>query len=580
MRFHRTTYFAILLISLTMAGVASAQTISIVSGDGQLARISNPENPMVVVVKNAQGQPLPGVIVSWSVANGLGNLLSGDTTLTDANGLSQNTLSGVQVTGISAYAQSTITAAIAGSSVTFVETTAGIDVTTGASLVPVALIFPQLADDPLTGSAGSTGTQAIVVHAGSGTQGVPNILINLLPVDPVNGPTIKCSGTTGYTKPELNGTANCLPVFGGALGNSQYRVGVGGDFDSQGNYTGVLFPAVFKFTVTQGQFAAFRITGGDHQSGSPGARLPVQLTARTEDAAGNALPNVPVIWDAVDPVGGVVISQASSASDSSGNISATATLGGTTGAVHVRVRNQAGTIQGTFTLTVNLVVTGISKVAGDNQDAVVNSPYTQPLIVQLSTPQGPISGVQVQFSASGGVTFPNGAFATTDANGRAIMNVAAGATPGTAVVTASISGFSISFTLTIRLAGPRITINSFFNQPGGQPGGVSPSAVLAIFGEGIATGLQGCVAANQIIGPLPIQLSNVTVLFTIPNTTYAAYGPLYSVCNLGPGQEYVALQVPADLPVGTATVTVSVGASTTTVNNVPVTPFSVGILRP
>jgi uncharacterized protein (TIGR03437 family) len=110
---------------------------------------------------------------------------------------------------------------------------------------------------------------------------------------------------------------------------------------------------------------------------------------------------------------------------------------------------------------------------------------------------------------------------------------------------------------------------------------VSPAAVLSIYGSGIATGLQGCVAANQIVGPLPIQLSNVTVLFDVPNSSphYFAYGPLYSVCNLGAGQEFVSLQVPADLPLGSTNVTVSVGSSTTTVQNVPVTPFSPGIFE-
>ena len=50
----------------------------------------------------------------------------------------------------------------------------------------------------------------------------------------------------------------------------------------------------FNFTVAQGIFSAFRITGGNNQSGNPGATLPVLLTARTEDAAGNAVATVSV----------------------------------------------------------------------------------------------------------------------------------------------------------------------------------------------------------------------------------------------------------------------------------------------
>src|SRR5262249_1593961 len=108
---------------------------------------------------------------------------------------------------------------------------------------------------------------------------------------------------------------------------------------------------------------------------------------------------------------------------------------------------------------------------------------------------------------------------------------------------------------------------SFLNAASGQQGVVSPTALLNIYGTGLSSGLQGCVAANQILGPLPLALSNVQVQFTASG--YSAFAPLFSLCNFGPGQEFVVAQVPADLPMDEITVTVQVsgapiGHSTTT----------------
>jgi uncharacterized protein (TIGR03437 family) len=135
----------------------------------------------------------------------------------------------------------------------------------------------------------------------------------------------------------------------------------------------------------------------------------------------------------------------------------------------------------------------------------------------------------------------------------------------------------VSFTLTIRLPGPQITSSSFFNGAGGQAGGVSPTAVLAIYGRGLATGLQGCVVANEIVGPLPLQLSNDNVEFVAGS--FRQFAPMYAVCNLGANQEYIVVQVPAELPLGATSVTVKAGSGSTTVDNIPVTPVSPGIFE-
>src|SRR5258708_12734105 len=77
MQFSKSILPGILSLCLMSAAVASAQTLSIVSGDGQAA----PQNfaaqfPMVVVVKNAQGQPQANVTVTWTIASGQGSLFA------------------------------------------------------------------------------------------------------------------------------------------------------------------------------------------------------------------------------------------------------------------------------------------------------------------------------------------------------------------------------------------------------------------------------------------------------------------------------------------------------------------------
>ena len=389
-----------------------------------------------------------------------GTLLFGTQTLTDANGQATNQFLGNTLFGPN-FSQAIISASIPTSSVNFTQTTSGVDPNAAnAPFVQAQVNFPQLGD-VVSGAAGSTGTSPIHVRVfavgPSGFTALPNIVIRLIPADP-NGPQIACSGNTGYT--DFNGNANCVPLFSGSPATGRYSIDVGGAYKVFGPFT---------FTVTQSQLATFRITGGNNQQGAPGAVLPLPLTARTEDASGNPQINVPVVWEAVVP-GTVTITNASSASDANGTVSANVTLGSTVGPVQVRLRNAAGTVQTLFSLQVNQILTGLTRVAGDAQDAITNTVFAQPLIVQVVSSQGPVPGAQVQFTSNGAVTFPNGGLVASDSQGRASVVVRAGPNPGIAAVTASVSGLSVTFTLTIRLPGPQITSSSFFNGAGGQPG--------------------------------------------------------------------------------------------------------------
>ncbi|MBV8820275.1 MAG: Ig-like domain-containing protein, partial [Acidobacteriaceae bacterium] len=75
------------LILLFVAAVTlPAQTLSIVSGTGQIVIEQFLSVPMVVQASDASGKPVAGATVTWSITQGSGTLEGPPTAQTDANG--------------------------------------------------------------------------------------------------------------------------------------------------------------------------------------------------------------------------------------------------------------------------------------------------------------------------------------------------------------------------------------------------------------------------------------------------------------------------------------------------------------
>ena len=85
-------------IALALAGCNSTQEgppvaagISALSGDGQFANTgSSAANPLVVLVSDQNGNPLPNATVSWRVTSG-GGTVADTASTTDASGLARTT---------------------------------------------------------------------------------------------------------------------------------------------------------------------------------------------------------------------------------------------------------------------------------------------------------------------------------------------------------------------------------------------------------------------------------------------------------------------------------------------------------
>ncbi|HKX00396.1 MAG TPA: Ig-like domain-containing protein [Bryobacteraceae bacterium] len=546
-RFISRTLIALCLVS---GSVAFSQTVSIVSGQGQLVRTSNiAQFPLVVLVRDASGNPVPNASVAWKITGG-GTILHASTT-TDSTGQSTNSFIGANVLFPTSFAQSTIAVTYKTASATFYMTTAGQD-NSGTILVQAIPSSPTFGQLPLIGQSGAVGPVPVKIRfqAISGFQagqGISNVAVRAFPAISNSATTIACQG--GLVLSDSNGNANCPLVFGGKVGQGNFTVDAGG-----------LTEFTYSFQVIAGPPGLISVSSGNNQSGSPGQLLASPLVATVSDLGGNPSPGVNLVFESV-PAGAVTLSDVRATSDSTGRVSARATIGNVSGAVQVRVRTSDGKISALFNITVNVVVASLQKVSGDQQDpAVINTAFANPLVVQVNDANSnPVLGAPVTFTVTSGsatVTTPS---TNTNAQGQASTIVTAGSATGPVVITASSGTFSVTFNLTVRSPGPSCkTGSTFYNGAGFKVNWISPGGVATIVCTGLAPGIQGSVAGT-FVGGLLYQVANVSVTF---GTTPA---PIYNVSNVN-GTESVSVQVPMEAQPGPETVTVTVNGGSTTVN--------------
>jgi uncharacterized protein (TIGR03437 family) len=561
--------------SQPVGGHGTPASILITGGNNQTGPSGAPlPSPLTAKILDASGNPVSGAPVTWQAVNPQAISLSAVVSISDANGI---------VTAI-ATPGTTLgpTQVQLGTTVAGIPTPFGV---AGGVFIQVVFNLTVVAPPP-SGGRGALPT-SFRITGGNNQSGLPGARLpapltaqvldgsgNPVPNVPVvwqalNPQSVSLSGVVSTS--DANGMVTAIATLGFVLGPAQVQLqSTASVVQTPFGTAGSPIQTTFNLTVAQSQPVTLTILSGNNQSGMAGAQLPLPLVARVVDASGSPLSNVAVVWQPQS----VSLSSVITTSDANGLVSAVGTLGPSAGTAQVQVRIANASVQTVFTLQALLGLTGIAVAGGNNQQTGPGGNFGQILTAQLSALGGPAAGFQVQFISSGAAVFlSNGGLAVADANGRAMVSVQAGSTPGVAVVTASVGNFLTSFTLTIQAPPPAPL--SFFNGASFQPGAVSPSGIMAIYGTGLAPGVSGCVAANQVLGPLPMLLSGVTVQFASPG--YTASAPLYSVCNLGTGQEYVVVQTPADLPLAATTVTVQAGGSPVGQSTAPAAPASPGI---
>ena len=543
--------------------LAAAQSISIVSGNGQLvcpSCLPNPQtfSPMVVQVNASNGSPSANTSVTWTVTQtGVPN--SSTVNKTNSAGQASFTPSvNANLLGQVIYLQ--ITATAGGSSVQFV---ANVIVPPLGQTPLISLQLVPQALPALNGTAGQTSTTAIQVIANSWIAPLVGVQVRLVPTTGAGQPSVSCATQAGQQAGTVltnsTGTATCTPVFGGQLGSGTYYLYVGGNY-------GYFGPA--QVTVAAGPAGLITIQSGNNQNVNPGVQTPRALTAQVTDLGGNPSNGATVQWTVTS--GTAKLSNTVNTSSAAGIVSTYVTP--TAGPVQVTVALTSNTsVKATFTVNVNIVVTGIQAESGTPQSAIEGAVFADPLVAQVVYNTQPVSGATVNFVVTSGPISLSTTSAVTDANGQAQVTANAGPTPGPAVVTASVtaSGQTFSTTFNLTVMPPSPTISSVVNAAGFQSQYISPCSLATIFGTRLATGIQGVVTA--FIAP-QTQVANVSITFGgIP-------APILSVANVN-NLEQVSVQVPCEVTPSLLPVVATVNGQSSAPFDVTVLPISPGIFQ-
>ena len=559
---------------------AMAQTpanIAVVSGNGQLVcRLCSGSNftlfePMVVLVTDSQGHAVPSTPVNWAVVGGAtqNTSLNAAQTSTANDGTTSNVLTIIFTTSRVAY---TVVASLPNStaSVTFTLTAGGNETSTDFASAQVSPSLPVA----VAGPAGGAGSPALKVTVTDQTgKGIQNISVRLIPSpNQASSATAACAtgagADPGSVLTDITGLATCTPNLGPVTGTATYLVLVGGVANGSINvasgpigYVQFVNPVIVQ--VTAGTPGMIKMISGSGQSANAGQSLASPLVAEVDSSTGNPISGAAVTWS-VSPAGAATLGSSTSTSDANGRVSNTATLSSTASGI-VQITASAGNSETVvFSVTVNTTITGLTKVSGDAQTAIVGTAFSQPLVVQVTAASGQtVSNAVVQFTLTGPGT-PTTSNVSTDSNGRASLAVTAGSTPGAITVTASIGSYSVSFSLNVAPQGPAITPSSFVNGAGffatdSVHNALTPCGIGTVIAPGIAPGIQG-VVTGPMFGPLSYLLGQVAIAF---NNSLA---PLYNVANVN-GQQQASFQVPCDLaPSPSVPVTVTVNGNSNTVN--------------
>ena len=179
---------AAVLAGLVCADPASAQNITKVYGDGQLAKPFQNFSQMAVRVTDSSGNPQANVAVTWAITvNFNAQLNYGSTTTTDNNGNTYNSLFRNIFQGVAPARRYAVMASIPnGAFVTF-NLTESLQVSNTSQAGAVQVLsgpFLQslLAGDLLTGQAGSTGSTPITVsvYDQNGGGAIQNVSVQLV----------------------------------------------------------------------------------------------------------------------------------------------------------------------------------------------------------------------------------------------------------------------------------------------------------------------------------------------------------------------------------------------------------------
>ena len=271
MRYIRIT----LLLQLLCAGYLGAQTLSRVSGNGQIVfELFQAKNPLVVQAKDALGNPAANVAITWSLTPANATLIQTITT-TDANGFASTGFLAPEFLQFESFHTNFVTATSSAGSVTFVITSVTERMPNGnfAGDPFITLLAPSQDNRSVTGQSGTTIPGGVMVsvfnQAGlQANQPLPNIGLRIINnQDRTLASPANCNTPDGTALTVSNGVASCDLLISGPPGTTQLVAVVG-----------EIHEFVFNLIVTPGPACTFSLSSTSQLFGSNGGTGSVNVT--------------------------------------------------------------------------------------------------------------------------------------------------------------------------------------------------------------------------------------------------------------------------------------------------------------
>lgn len=336
------------------AGPGPNPVITKTGADNQVGPAGQALPALEVTVKDASGNPLSGITVTWSPATG-GGAVNPPSFTTGADGKATTT----RTLGPGAGTQTTNAAASGATAVTFSHTA------------------------QIQGATQIT-SSGLAIRADSVKSKAPfSVLVRDQNNTPVAGVTVTWSSTGGGgTLKELVTTTNGSGIASDTLTLTENAI----PHTVQAAVTGLIgSPVTFTDNATAGNAVLMALNGGNSQVGPVSTALPAPHAVIVRDAYNNPKPSAPVSW-AVGLGGGSINPPGGATTNAGGIASVTRTLGAVAG-VHTDTASVTG-------------LTGSPVVFTDTAGAVV--------IVSVSnnffnpTPTDVTNGTFVRFTWAGG----------------------------------------------------------------------------------------------------------------------------------------------------------------------------------
>jgi hypothetical protein len=274
-----------------------AAQITVVSGNDQAAAISTAlAAPFIARVTDANGNPVPGVAVTFTVDGG-GGSISAATATTDIDGDARTTLTVGTTVG-----PNTVTAHVAtfSSTATFV----------GTASVGGAAQMTMVSGNAQAGTIGTALKPFVVLVKDAGGNPVPDFVVTYLVMSGTGSLSLKTAVT------DVAGQAQSTFTLGNAAG--MYTVAA--------MATGVTgSPVMFTSTGTAGPAAQIAIVSGSDQSAPIGTALQAPFVVAVTDAFGNAAAGASVTFAVT--AGGGTLSATNVTTDAAGHAQSTLTVG-------------------------------------------------------------------------------------------------------------------------------------------------------------------------------------------------------------------------------------------------------------